>query len=161
MFYQTKSQLNSLVFNKLLRFVFICRDPAYLFDLHTQLHLRHLKELWILTLLSLLHINLTHSLYLLHLFFHIHLAYIFLRHFHLIMADYYNTTFLDSEFKFEDDQRLLQAQAQEIAELKQIITRYKESVSVWEMLAKEQKKKARNYELERIDDVSIREMRDP
>ena len=29
------------------------------------------------------------------------------------------------------------------------------------MLAKEQKKKARNYELERIDDVSIREMRDP
>ena len=25
----------------------------------------------------------------------------------LIMADYYNTTFLDSEFKFEDDQRLL------------------------------------------------------
>ena len=77
------------------------------------------------------------------------------------MADYYNTTFLDSEFKFEDDQRLLQAQAQEIAELKQIITWYKESVSVWEMLAKEQKKKARNYELERIDDVSIREMRDP
>ena len=29
------------------------------------------------------------------------------------------------------------------------------------MLAKEQKKKARGYELERMDDVNIREMKDP